>query len=307
MKYRYCHAIPDNPSINSDSPFPRNEMTDIYFVNTVARVAPKECADLFVSSFGHQKTWPKRILSRTSPAAILHYVVNGRGILNGVEVHGGQFFFTFPYQKYTILQNPDDPMEYYWMSFLGTNLDEIIRECGFNELVQIQDFELMDDTVRILDNAVYKDHSDKDMDMFILGQLYTLLSYSKKINSLSENTNKLNKDYNYFKQAIRYIEDNINKGSYITVSDIQRHLHISPSYCRMIFQKYSKHSPQKMILYKRFDRIRNELELTSYSIKEIAFRAGYHDQSLFSRQFKQIFSVSPVEYRKNYKNGEKFE
>ena len=307
MKYDYHHSTPDKPTIHSDTPISRNEGGDRVFINTVNRKGNESYADIFISSFGHQITRPKRILSRTSPAAILHYVVNGKGTLNGVDVCAGDFFFTLPYEKYTILQDPDEPMEYYWISFRGTKLDEIIKGCGFNDLMQIQGFGQMGEVVKLFDNAIYEDHSDRDMDMFVLGLLYTLLSYHKKANSIHETSDKLNKDYYYFKQAMEFIEKNANSGNTISVSDILHHLHISPSYCRLIFHKYSKHSPQKMILYKRFDSTRTDLEHTSYSIKEIACRAGYHDQSLFSRQFKKIFGVSPVEYRQNYKNSEEFD
>ncbi|MBQ8849077.1 MAG: helix-turn-helix domain-containing protein [Clostridia bacterium] len=304
MKYRYSHAVPDKPSTHS---LPLDRTTDKNFVNTIARAEPKECADLFISSFGHQITWPKRILSRTSPAAILHYVVDGKGTFNGDEVGSGQFFYTFPNQRYTILQNPDTPMEYYWISFLGTKTDELMKECRFDRVVQIQNIDFSDEIVELFDKVVYGDHTDKDLDLYLLGLLYTLLSYHKRINLLEDRSEKLNKDYGYFQKAMSYIEDSVNKGITVSVSDISGHLHISPSYCRLIFHKYSNHSPQKMILFKRFDRTRSDLELTSYSIKEIAFRAGYHDPSLFSRQFKKIFGISPVEYRENYKKEEEFE
>ena len=153
----------------------------------------------------------------------------------------------------------------------------------------------MDQISQLFDEAIYQEHAESDMDLYLIGLCYRLLSFHKQMNLRYEHPENLNKDYSYFKQALAYINEHVSSG--ITVADVLQHLHISASYCRLIFHKYCQYSPQEMILFKRFELARSDLELTVYSVKEIALRAGYQDQSLFSRQFKKRFGMSPLEYR----------
>jgi transcriptional regulator GlxA family with amidase domain len=59
--------------------------------------------------------------------------------------------------------------------------------------------------------------------------------------------------------------------------------------------------------YSRTARLKDAARLlaqTSHSVKEVAFHIGYLDPSHFSRSFKKLFGVPPVEFRRmRSKNG----
>ena len=296
QNYVYSTQMPNRKSVHSHKPPQKNSPLSSTYIHTLYRAKGDDYADVFIWSIGHQVTWAERALNRrVSTAAILHYVVDGQGFFNGQEVHAGQFFFTLPYQEYTIIQNAEHPMEYYWLSFAGIKTRDLLKKCQFDELRPVQDFTYMDQISQLFDEAIYQEHAESDMDLYLIGLCYRLLSFHKQMNLRYEHPENLNKDYSYFKQALAYINEHVSSG--ITVADVLQHLHISASYCRLIFHKYCQYSPQEMILFKRFELARSDLELTVYSVKEIALRAGYQDQSLFSRQFKKRFGMSPLEYR----------
>ncbi|OYW20846.1 MAG: hypothetical protein B7Z55_06680 [Planctomycetales bacterium 12-60-4] len=51
------------------------------------------------------------------------------------------------------------------------------------------------------------------------------------------------------------------------------------------------------LLKLRIDFAQQQLEAADLSIADIAIRAGYSDQSAFTRQFRQATGLSPREYR----------
>ena len=296
-EFTFSRKIPSQPSIHHvERPNKITLDTGIYHVDTLYRRSVNIYSDLFVWSIGHQITWPERVIDkRVSSAAILHYVITGKGTFNGQEVHSGQCFFTMPYQPYSIRQDPTDPMEYYWLSFDGLKTKEVLKQCYFDEQFQIQNFDFAEEIIKRFDEALYEEHPKNDFDLYLISLCYQLLSLQQPVNLTNKNAEEMSKDYLYFKNATIYIEENLHKS--LTVADVSQHLHISPSYCRFIIHKYSQYSPQKMIMVKKFEQARLDLQLTTHSVKEIAHRIGYPDQSLFSRQFKKLFGMSPIEYR----------
>ena len=301
-KFRYSTMYPDRKTVFSPNPPKRHEKGTVY-ADYFYTSENEDSQEMFIYCVGHQVSWPeKNIERRVVSSSIIHYVVDGCGYFNGQKVHAGQFFFTLPYQEYSITQDPQHPMEYYWISFAGPNTRTLLKNCKFDELVSVQDFNFSDHAIRLFDEAIYEAHPENDIGLYLLGLCYQLLSFHKVMNLRHEKERALNSDYRYYKDAISYINENFNKG--ISASDVANHLHISTSYTRLIFNKYSKYSPNQMIIFKRFEQAQSDLEFSDQSIREVALRAGYHDQSLFARLFKKITGQSPVEYRESHRKKE---
>ena len=250
----------------------------------------------------HQKSWPGRNLRKNvSTCAILHYVVAGHGIYNDTDISAGSFFFTFPYQEYSIIQDPYAPLEFYWLSFSGQPKDDLLKRCNFSADTLVQSFDFADMIVRRFDGIIYGDHGEKDAGLELMGLLYDLLARHKVMNQKLISQQPTGNDFLYYKKALQFIDQNF-RGK-ISTADIAKHLNISTPYVRLIFQKYCQYSPTEMILYTRFEQAKIDLQFKDYSIKEVALRAGYEDQSLFARQFKKRVGASPTEYRKTSQKG----
>lgn len=67
--------------------------------------------------------------------------------------------------------------------------------------------------------------------------------------------------------------------------------------CRL-FQKTIGQSPAQSIKTARLQRAAAILLHSNYSIKEIAHHCGFSTPFLFSRQFKQLYGISPLELRR---------
>ena len=67
-----------------------------------------------------------------------------------------------------------------------------------------------------------------------------------------------------------------------------------------IFQQLYGHPPKHYLLLYRIDRAKELLVSTSRSVESIAEFCGFSDPFYFSRAFKQITGIPPLEYRKRF-------
>jgi PAS domain S-box-containing protein len=96
--------------------------------------------------------------------------------------------------------------------------------------------------------------------------------------------------------VIDHIRQNLR--SQLTISDLARICHLSPSQTRRRFRNCFGQSPLQFILRLRVQAACNLLVNSTLSIGEVAERSGFPDQSYFTRQFRRIVGMSPRDYRK---------
>lgn len=82
------------------------------------------------------------------------------------------------------------------------------------------------------------------------------------------------------------------------VKELIADLGASYSNLRRTFSEHTKISPGDYRIKLRVDYACELLITTDLSIGEIAEKLGYHDQFIFSRQFKKLTHTSPLKYRK---------
>lgn len=71
----------------------------------------------------------------------------------------------------------------------------------------------------------------------------------------------------------------------------------SQEYLTRATQRYYGRTPMQLINEIRIDFARKQLEITNYSVTDIAFEAGYSSPSLFIKTFKKLTSCTPKNYR----------
>ena len=95
-----------------------------------------------------------------------------------------------------------------------------------------------------------------------------------------------------------YIRSHFEKD--INFNHIALRLNYTPGYLSKLFTQQVGESPNKYYLNLKMDKAKYLLiHCEKLSVKQIAERIGYEDQSYFSRIFKKIVGKSPLEYREN--------
>lgn len=95
---------------------------------------------------------------------------------------------------------------------------------------------------------------------------------------------------------MQYIHKNYSE--HITLADIAQTVSVSKSSALNIFNKYLRISPVSYLINYRLKRAAKFLASTDSSIYSIASNTGFENVGYFCRSFKELFGVTPSEYRK---------
>ncbi|WP_026691977.1 response regulator transcription factor [Peribacillus kribbensis] len=86
----------------------------------------------------------------------------------------------------------------------------------------------------------------------------------------------------------------------ITLTDVAKHFHFSPSYLSSYFSANNMESFTEYLNKIRINKAIKLLADNRYPISEISAKAGYSDHSYFCKVFKKLMGVSPSQYKRRY-------
>lgn len=101
-------------------------------------------------------------------------------------------------------------------------------------------------------------------------------------------------------RSIAYMVEHLDKP--LQVSTLAAQASVSPSHYFALFKRQTGTAPIDYFIRLRMNHARELLASTGSSVKEVAATMGYDDPFYFSRVFKSVHQVAPVEYRR--RNGQ---
>lgn len=102
-------------------------------------------------------------------------------------------------------------------------------------------------------------------------------------------------------QILDYIKDNYNKPLDNIMLAAMSGYH--KNYLNRLFIKHTGTSMHKYILNIRINEAKKLLLTTEHSLTDISEKVGFNSNTHFSSYFKQVIGVSPLEFRKQFKNS----
>jgi len=100
-------------------------------------------------------------------------------------------------------------------------------------------------------------------------------------------------------ETIQFLEQHVKED--VTYRMLSQHLHLSSAYITRCMKKTYGCTPLEYLQQIRMDTARNLLESTTYTMDEVARFCGFNTLSYFSKTFAQIHGISPLKYRKSFK------
>ncbi|MDG6891780.1 MAG: AraC family transcriptional regulator [Clostridium perfringens] len=237
--------------------------------------------------------------------AVIHYVTKGYGTFkfNGkvYNLKQGDIFILLKGMQVEYVASIDDPWEYYWIGFSGSNANEYLNRTSITNSC-VANCEENSKIPQIILNMceISKTYNpSKSDDILLLKELYSLL-YAL-IEEFPKPFEYKDKElHTYIQDALNFINSNYMHS--ITVQEIADYVNLSRSYLYKMFIKNLGISPQRYLINLRMYKATLLLKSTKLPIGEVASNVGYSDSLLFSKTFSKHFSMSPLNYRNNQVN-----
>lgn len=236
---------------------------------------------------------------------VIHYVTKGYGTFkfNGkvYNLKQGDIFILLKGMQVEYVASIDDPWEYYWIGFSGSNANEYLNRTSITNSC-VANCEENSKIPQIILNMceISKTYNpSRSDDILLLKELYSLL-YAL-IEEFPKPFEYKDKElHTYIQDALNFINSNYMHS--ITVQEIADYVNLSRSYLYKMFIKNLGISPQRYLINLRMYKATLLLKGTKLPIGEVASSVGYSDSLLFSKTFSKHFSMSPLNYRNNQVN-----
>ncbi|UQZ34011.1 DNA-binding response regulator [Paenibacillus sp. PK3_47] len=98
-------------------------------------------------------------------------------------------------------------------------------------------------------------------------------------------------------RAVAHIQGNLHRN--LSVADIAREVHLSPSYFSNLFKKEMGMTLAQYIISRRMEKAK-ELVLEGMQVQDIAISLGYEDRPYFTELFKRYTGMTPTDFRAKY-------
>lgn len=244
---------------------------------------------------------------------LIHHIVSGKGYYevngNTYELSAGDSFLVYPYTEISYYADKDEPWEYYWVGFAGTDASTILSSTDFskkNPIIRAAGHAMdengkngfrrspMDDKIKNLLLSIYDARGNGlENSVEMTGRLYTALAYFIKI---SHQTPAGTDTYAaYTKKALEYITANYSYP--VTVEEIANYVGISRSHLFRAFQSILSVSPKEYLSDFRIRQACALLKNSDLSVMAIARSVGFENNLYFSKAFRKIKGVTPSEYK----------
>lgn len=261
--------------------------------------------DLGLYQFGWEQCEPAHSFG---PAArnhyLFHYVISGTGTLLADDSKGNtqtysvksmQGFMIFPGQITTYIADKDLPWEYVWIEFDGLRVKSVLEAAGLTPDSPIYHAKSKELREEMMNEMLYMTENRDSSPFHLIGHLYLFLDYlTRSSSSIRLTQGSQLRDF-YVQEALSFIEHNFQND--ISVETIAESCGLNRNYFGKIFKEAVGKSPQEFLLSYRMLKAAELLKLTSLSIGDIGNAVGYANQLHFSRAFKNVYGISPRDWR----------
>jgi AraC-like DNA-binding protein len=131
----------------------------------------------------------------------------------------------------------------------------------------------------------------------MIATMLTMISCAAKRSSTVDLTTKKTGGIG---KAIAYIQNHLHE--VITLGELAEVTHVSIPYLNYLFKHSTGYAPIEFFLKTKIQAAAKDLYFSDLPIKDIAITYGIEDPYYFSRLFKKIMGISPLEFRNRNKD-----
>ena len=236
---------------------------------------------------------------------ILIYCTEGNGI---IEIYGQSLriapntLYIIPPEtphKYEAVKK--DPWTIYWMHFRGSQALQIYQKFCVKRIPVVKKIPFKKKRIELFENIINvlgKGYSMDNLEYIniSLWQLFSSFLFQDYFGEVGESLPEADP----VSSAIQFMQDNLENN--ISVNEIAQQFNYSSSHFFSIFKKRTGYSPIHYFNQLKIQKSCQHLSFSDVSVKELSYMLGFEDPFYFSRLFKKTMGLSPLQYRKAYKN-----
>lgn len=232
---------------------------------------------------------------------LVHYIVSGKGRFfsegRTYALEEGSLFLVCPSRLVTYAADADDPWEYVWVGFNGTEARRLLHLTGLSEASPVLQVGGCADIRQALMDIYLNRGNTPAADTEMVGRLYLFFS---RLIQRQEGTADDWSPRDYVEQALRYIQYNF--AGPLTVSEIAAYAGVSRSQLYRAFQENLGMSPHDYLQKYRVNEACSLLCSRKLTVSEVAASVGYTDPLYFSRAFKRLKGMNPTDYQREMRD-----
>jgi len=149
-------------------------------------------------------------------------------------------------------------------------------------------------------NSVFKLQNDdrpcEIQTVQLLLKLWQIMYENMETDNAGQNRRTDIRDQARLQIMLQYIQDHYQKN--VSLEELARAVSLSKSSILNIFSKYVFISPIDYVIHYRLKRAAGLLETTEKTVSAVAGDVGFENTGYFCRKFKEVFSLTPSQYRK---------
>lgn len=105
----------------------------------------------------------------------------------------------------------------------------------------------------------------------------------------------------YIEDAVKHI--NADFRFPITLDELAHTFGVSKYHFAREFKRYTNMTPNEYLIITRLNYAKELLKYSSFTIEQVAYQCGFHHLSYFAKQFRAHENVTPLQFRKKWKNN----
>ncbi|RAV30013.1 AraC family transcriptional regulator [Sinomicrobium soli] len=233
---------------------------------------------------------------------ILIYCIEGEGVVrmkSGEHILGPGSYFIIPRNTaHSYGSSTDNYWSIYWVHFTGDRARvfyERYKQNSGETAVSIPLEKKRIDLFNTIFSFLESGYSISNVEYLnvVLWELLGSFVYHELYSTAGPN-----EELNRMDRSIRYMKENLDKP--LRIEEIANHFSFSVSHYFTVFKKRTGYSPLQYFNQMKIQAACQYLTFTRLSVKEISFRIGFEDPLYFSRIFKKVMDLSPLQYRNTY-------
>ena len=239
------------------------------------------------------RTFASRSPIKYRDSAVIHYILSGSGLFDGVKVTAGQGFFFYPGEMHDYYGLDEDNWEYVFIEIAAPLADRIVVPVIHADERGIFSFS-------------FRDWLQKWSEKYIGTETLTFVTETEAVYLASsifrrhtlESPSYDSRQQLYVKKAQIFIGANLDLP--LQVSDVAKAMNLNPRYLCKLFVQYTGTGIKEYITDLKVQLAQELLTETELPIKEIASEVGIGDPNSFSKLFHLRTGTSPSNYRANF-------